>query len=182
MESGNNMGYPFGKVHDKRTITYVGRMERTGIYIDIFPIDNVRNMNDFQERHEKVKELIKKRAYKFDWMRVKAEPFDIKRWCLILKHGVPRKTYEQIAEDINCIACENHDVETPLVYEMVAGMRCKQPIPVEVFKEYSDIKFENRQYMAVNDYDTYLSMTFGDYMTLPPTKERVRHMFKAYWR
>ena len=182
IESGNSMGYPFGKVHDARTVSFIGKLERTGVYIDVFPVDNVKDEDDFVERHAMVKKLIRSRAHRFDWMRVKADPFDMKRWLLVLKNGIPCKTYEQIAEEINGIAQKFNNVDTSLVYEMVSGMRCKRPMPAEVFREYTDINFENRQYLAVKNYDTYLTQTFGDYMTPPPVKEREPHQFQAYWR
>jgi lipopolysaccharide cholinephosphotransferase len=34
----------------------------------------------------------------------------------------------------------------------------------------------------IKAYDTYLTALFGDYMKLPPEKDRVApHDFKAYW-
>ena len=76
---------------------------------------------------------------------------------------------------------ENNDCH--FVFEMVSGMLCKSLIQSSVFDSYMDIPFENRKYMAVKDYDTYLSRTFGDYMTLPPVEKRVSHHdFVAYWK
>ena len=47
---------------------------------------------------------------------------------------------------------------------------------------YKDIAFENRQYMAVCDTDSYLTHTFGDYMKLPPIEKQVsHHEYIAYW-
>ena len=47
-ETGNSYGYPFGKVHDPKTVTFVGPIERTGVFIDVFPIDKVIDDNDFE--------------------------------------------------------------------------------------------------------------------------------------
>lgn len=182
IESGNSMGYPFGKIHNPKTVTYIGKLERTGIYIDLFPVDYVKDQDDFVNRHAQVLGLYKQRSRVFDKMRLKHEPFNIKLWYRILRNGAPHTTYNQIAEEINNVAMMVKESNSPLVYEMIAGTKCKNPIPTEVFKEYVDVAFENRKYMSVKDYDTYLTLTFGDYMTPPPAKERECHLFQPYWR
>lgn len=182
IESGNSMGYPFGKIHDPRTVTYIGKLERTGVYIDVFPVDNVIDENDFVARHAKVLALYKERGHIFEQMRYANERQSFKTWFRRL--FVPRinKTYNQVAEEINTTAKMYENTVAPLRYEMIAGTRCKRPIPKEVFEQYEYIKFEDRKYMAVKDVDTYLTLTFGDYMTLPPVSKRVSHGFIAYWR
>lgn len=51
-------------------------------------------------------------------------------------------------------------------------------IPIEVFYKYKDVKFENYNVKSVEDHDTYLNRIYGDYMQLPPEKDRVmRHNF-----
>lgn len=182
IESGNNMGYPFGKVHDIRTTTYIGKLERCGVYIDVFPVDNVMDEQDFISRHEKIKHLYKERALILQKMMCKAEKYNLIRWIQLLFKRIPDKTYNQIAEEINMLALSCSVTNSPLVYEMIAGMKCKLPIPREVFEEYNIIRFEDRQYMAVKDFDTYLKLTFGDYMTPPPESQRHRHMALPYWR
>ena len=98
----------------------------------------------------------------------------------ILTLGKPR-TY--FAERINNVAKSKNGCEAPLVFEMVAGIKCKNPMPKSVFDEYTNIRFEDRSYMAVKDYDTYLTLTFGDYMTPPPVEKRKReHNFIPYWK
>ncbi len=182
IESGNSMGYPFGKVHDTRTVTYIGELERSGVYIDVFPVDYVKDEQDFMSRHEEIKHLYQERALVFRKMRQKTEAFNLKSWLQMLFKHVPDKTYNQIAEEINQLAMSCTDVQSPYVFEMISGMKCKHPIPHEVFQEYNDICFENRQYMAVKDFDTYLERTFGDYMTPPPESQRHRHQNCPFWR
>ena len=181
IESGNNMGYPFGKVHDKRTITYVGGVARTGVYIDVFPVDKVIDEDDFIKRHKAVKQLYKKQFWAFALKRddFKQQNFIIR---LFLKLFYSWKTREQYAVEINRLAQKNNSTTSPYVYEMIAGQKCKRPMSTDVFKTFVDIKFENREYMAVSDYDTYLTATFGNYMQLPPKEQQVRtHDFVAYW-
>ena len=78
---------------------------------------------------------------------------------------------------------QNGNKECPYLFEMVAGSLCNEPFSKELFDSYIDMKFENRTYMSVKNYDEYLSATFGEYMKLPRVEKRVRHHhFIAYWK
>lgn len=183
IESGNNMGYPFGKIHDTRTVTYIGNVARTGVFVDVFPLDGVSSLKDFYKRHRIIKKLYANRAKAFqkDYINKTNDKQNIIAKALqILK---PTKSFEDYAIEINEIAKNESDKNCPLVFEMISGMICKEPMPKSVFLSYSDISFENRVYMAVSDYDTYLRLTFGDYMQLPPVEKRnSHHVFKSYWK
>lgn len=182
IESGNAMGYPIGKVHNPKTVTFSAGVERTGVFVDIFPVDKVLDDEDFSRRRKSIKWLKKQEGYAFvldsskshhvGWMAC------VKAWLITLGH--PR-TY--FAEKINNLARCKNSYDAEYVFEMVAGMKCKRPIRASVFDEYADVQFENRKYMAVKDYDAYLTATFGDYMTPPPPEKQVKeHDFSAFWR
>lgn len=182
IESGNSMGYPFGKIHDTRTISYNRGLERTGVFIDLFPVDKVRDLEDFYVRHKAQAKALKARYASLLWIISKRYNigYKAKLKAFIMK---PRLSYNEIAEQINNRSKIYNEENCPLVFEMVCGMKCKQPIPIQVFRSYADISFEDRIYMAVKDYDTYLTNTFGDYMTPPPVSKQVKsHHFIAYWR
>lgn len=49
---------------------------------------------------------------------------------------------------------------------------CKYGLPWKCFKEYTDIVFENYSFRCMKNYDTYLTMLYGDYMTPPPPSGR----------
>lgn len=182
IESGNNMGYPIGKVHDTRTITFVAGVARTGVFIDVFPVDNVKDMDDFSLRHGQIRKLYKKQSRVFALQRNDFRKRSIwKRAYIFFIHS--RKSREQLAIDINNLAQQYRDWTCPFVYEMIAGAKCKSPMPVEIFHKYADIRFEQRRYMSVADTDAYLTSTFGNYMQLPPLEKQVRtHEFESFWR
>jgi lipopolysaccharide cholinephosphotransferase len=153
----------------------------TGVFVDIFPVDRVLDMNDFTIRHEQVLKIRRKQAF---LMAIKQKRYKniVQKTVLKIKGGF--QTTEELAERINNIAKKrNYEAECPLLFELVAGSLCKSPFPKEIFNSFKSIQFENRKYMSVKDVDTYLTATFGDYMTLPPLEKRVRHhRFVAYWR
>lgn len=55
--------------------------------------------------------------------------------------------------------------------------------PANTFDGYCDVEFEGRQYMAIKNHDSYLRQVYGNYMQLPPEKDRVpQHGYIAYWK
>ena len=49
-----------------------------------------------------------------------------------------------------------------------------KPLPSALYRNHTTLRFRNREFMAVADYDTFLRSRFGqDYMlTLPPEEKR----------
>ena len=61
--------------------------------------------------------------------------------------------------------------------------RAKEILPTAVYEEYTELEFEGRSFMALKNYDAYLSAIYGDYMTLPPKEKQVsHHSFTAYYK
>lgn len=182
VESGNNMGFAFGKVHDPKTVTYISGVESTGVYIDVFPVDKVKNSRDLKFRHGVLRVLnyFKTSALFYEEYKVSKISKDKKIKMILCP---PLFSMRFLAKVTNNIAQKKEKRNYPLVFEMVSGFLCKRPIPKEVFDEVVSTKFEDRQYLGVKNYDTYLKCTFGNYMQLPPIEKRVSHHdFVAYWK
>ena len=59
----------------------------------------------------------------------------------------------------------------------------KEHMDADIFRHYVTLPFEGREYMAIADYNAYLSKHYGDYMQLPPVEKRkTDHIFRAYWK
>lgn len=181
IESGNGIGCPFGKVCDVRTITISGNEKQTGVFVDVFPVDNVIDQHDFYHRHKKILRLYKKKSIVCEYENLKAKRTGLLR-RIVLFVRKPNKDRFEIAKQINDIACQFEHVKCDHVFEMIAGAKCKAPMPITVFDDYCEIGFENRKYMSVKDVDLYLTQTFGNYRELPPKEKQVKtHDFIPYW-
>lgn len=53
--------------------------------------------------------------------------------------------------------------------------------PSSLFSDLVEYEFENEHFFGFRDADRYLSIMYGDYMTLPPADKRIAHELKA-WR
>ena len=54
--------------------------------------------------------------------------------------------------------------------------------PREMMDELVELPFEGRRYLAVADYEGYLTRVYGPtYMELPPEDKRVTHELEAWW-
>lgn len=50
-----------------------------------------------------------------------------------------------------------------------------------LFEELSNYNFEDIHVSSMKNYDEYLTITYGDYMKLPPEEKRYTHNFDAYY-
>ncbi len=159
--------FPFGKVCDRNSVLYVNGVPTTGVFIDIFPVDNVSGSFDFFTRHGIVKFLYRliDHYHRNEWISIFSKVFRERMIVSLI---------DKLSQVQNKANCEH-------TFEMASGLLCKHPIAAKVFQDYSPITFENKSYMAVSDYESYLTSTFGDYMTPPPPEKRVsHHIAKAY--
>ena len=181
IESGNNMGYPFGKVYDPSTVTFVGNVQRTGVFIDVFPVDYVNNKEDYLHRSKEIDKLIKKRYACFNWMKVNNSKMPVYKKIIPFLRK-PIKSYEQLAIEISNLA-KKVGGKTDIACDMINGRYSKELMKAAIYEEYNDIKFEDRVYRSVKDTDTYLTKTYGDWRTPPPPEKQISHHgFKAYWK
>ncbi len=159
--------FPFSKVCDRNSVLYVGGVPTTGVFIDIFPVDDVSGPFDFFIRHGIVKFMYRliDHYHRHDWINIFSNVLSERK----------------IVSFIDKLSQMRVKAKCEFIFEMTSGLLCKHPIAAEVFQNYSPISFENKSYMAVSDYDSYLTSTFGDYMTPPPPGKRIsHHIAKAY--
>lgn len=170
--------YTFAKVVDTRTTLVEDEVAgfEIGIYLDIFPIDGVPQDEAARERLFKRKKLLHKiRRCKV----ARSNPLHstLAYWCYRL---LP-VSVKAIERRIDRLVRANPS--SPLMCNLTeAGpSRPSAAFPAACFASTVDIAFEGKAYKAMTGYRQYLELTYGDYMTLPPEDQRVRHHFTAYW-
>lgn len=172
----------YAKIVDPSTVVKFNKhpFSKFGIWITIFPMDN-RPEDDM-----KWKEM-KKRLERYTTLaRMKYATWDrswvrnlIKLILHIVLIPIPIRFINRKVTSI-IHSCDNSHI--PLSKFVWQGYNKYYYYPDSVANEYTDKPFEDLIVRTIVDYDTYLKVTYGDYMKLPPLSEQVpKHDYKAYY-
>ncbi len=186
---GQNYNLPFVKIQKDGTVLkeQAATDLEMGINIDIFPIDGFPATDKELKRHLKIlNKLIKRIIYKNLNYSKQSHPvwwksiisntlYQIKKF--FSKFYSNRKISKRINKIASKFSFETEDRSGIAVW----GYGIKEVCPTAVFKEATEVIFEDRKYKSPKDFKTYLTHVYGDYMNLPPEKERVpQHNIKAF--
>lgn len=147
------------------------------VFIDIFPLDKTsNNLQEQFDQYEKAKKIKKqlwmRGGYGFDDGVLKKAFWKTKGMLLKL---IPKKHF------INNYLENAHiydDCNTDFVVSLSGEVGLKKAVyRKECFEKYTKVEFEKRQFMAITDYDYYLTELYGDYMTLPPASQQHPHHY-----
>lgn len=167
----------FGKVHDERTVFQeeYSRDSSFGVFIDVFPFDGYSS--PFQMEYCN---------FLTNLLKVKLNVWFPKRSLIkniityigkILLFPLPVRTILKLMDN-NARKCSFKESDK------VCSFFGKQPIfDRKLFEDYTYATFENNKYRIPKDFNKVLSIEFGEYMNLPPEKDRVfKHHAKVWWK
>ena len=169
------------RISDSKTVlkytkpTPQSKFYKAGIWIDIFPIDKVLDLQEGYERH---KHLLKKiinirHVGDMEGVTVKGRVAVsvMKRFSKLLEKIIYRIMVRYNKKDTQTVA------NLALYYSRVP------PFPIQYMSDYIDVEFEGHSFKAISQYDSWLKGIYGDYMQLPPEDERVaHHYFTAFYK
>ena len=143
-----------------------------GIFIDIFPIDNVKP-GSYKLQCAFAGALTASRSLKLKVIQIKGLKGLLYRCISVLPVGLLNK-------GIQFFCTLNNKKTTPLRYEVCNPNMKFPPLPYKLYEEYTELVFEGRKFFAVKDYDYFLKTRFGEnYMNeLPP--EELRYPSHGY--
>ena len=173
----NTKGYRwgYGKIRRKNTIFLRDGQEHMpyfqGVFIDVFPLDNVPD-NYFLRCFHNFKCFCIRKAL---WSKVgkKTDSSVIIRMIYQLIDLIPEK---EMLKVLNRFIRQSNRVKTNMVRILT------YPTPNSEwgylrswYEKRTEYMFESRSLFGINDYDSYLSFKYGEYMTLPKECERKIH-------
>lgn len=146
---------------------------KTGIFLDIFVVDNVPDNPFLRRIHYCACFVIRKLLYSELGMK-SAPTKGLRKWYAFLYRAIPRnvifKWRNQIAERCN-------RKRTKLVRHMTHTYAISRyGMPGSCFDEMIDMEFEGYKFRAFQQYDKYLVALYGDYMKLPPKEAQIAHL------
>lgn len=173
--------YPFAKMIDPRTVViehYVDPAYRTGVWVDIFPMDGVAKGDKSPFAfNDKTKS-------KYDIVVVDTR-YGTSRFGRIAKTILKSFSHKvDVYELAQCLdesassvpICPDNDIAMVLW-----GYGERERMPYSIL-EGIELEFEGRMFYAPRQYDYYLRSLFGDYMTPPPANQQTAHFCSAYWK
>ena len=175
--------FPYAKVVDESTIVIedVKGCKNFGVFIDIFPIDYIPS--------GKCSTLFIKQRVLYYLLNIKRLRWEkgrsfIKNILIIISQfALLPLSDDKIISLMDKVANNASKFPTKRRSCLVWGYGKKEIVPASIHDNHIDLPFEDRKYMAIKDYDIYLTSLFGDYMQLPPEEKQVTHHdFKAFWK
>lgn len=143
---------------------YVG-----GVYIDVFALDNV--LSEEEDKHWTRDVCSIKNGYDLYSASQPPKTYMHKYWRYLWRR---RKwlTTNPLQKWDNLVS-QHKDDKTPFVKDYQNSWPWRGLFPREIFGDGVELEFEGRMCRVPADYDTYLRMSYGDYMQLPPVEKRV---------
>ncbi|MGN0807258.1 MAG: phosphorylcholine transferase LicD [Candidatus Coproplasma sp.] len=136
-----------------------------GIYIDIFPIDNVKKVNALFRFKVKLAKAFKS----IFLLRVRTDNLDFKHKLFKpFSYLVPRRFCCWIVKKLS-----GTKKDTPLRYESLSQYSLEKIVfPKEIFGTPKLHKFEDAEFFIPEKAEEYLKIKYKNYMELPPEEKR----------
>ncbi len=179
-------GYVFAKACDTDTVVITDNMRwrKNGVQVDIFPIENLGGDKETAKKRFRKRQFQREMLVAWNWKWFGRN----KRKSIV--HNAAKLMFflaSRFASN-KALLCSVNDYYGQFTSEecAYAGIVCgayrmREIMPADVYREYTDILFEGKTFRSITKYDEYLTITYGDYMQLPPVEKRVtHHNFKAY--
>lgn len=188
----DNVYIAFARVCDmNRTFVddslYPWTTEKTGVWIDVFPLDGV------EDSLEECKRRISKMTYYWKQggrLRDAQNPFSskksfYKKFRLLLKKIIVIfNSYKAVDEQIKM--CREVKFEDATFYSNLAFLHygIRERHHKHVLDKFIIHQFEDDNFCVMQGYDEALREKYGDYMKLPPKDQQVRRhdVNKFYWK
>jgi len=179
-------GELYAKIYDNTTVIQNKRdlfdFCDIGIYIDVFPIDNIGDTLPNAKKNLSKTSILRKILIAKNWnhffkSKTHSAIYEPVRFVFFVlsrffskRKLIERIEKKKITKKSEYVAC-------------VCGEGEKEIFPREIFENMELVTFEGNEFFAMRDYDQYLKQTYGEYMKMPPVSERnPHHLFEAYYR
>ncbi|MBO4235312.1 MAG: LicD family protein [Firmicutes bacterium] len=155
-----------------------------GVWIDIFPVDNLPNPNSEEAKTKYAKmnknlRLSQIRGMHFRHLKTLSFPKNIV-W-LILRICLSVFPLGYFGKKVDDAYLDYNDKYTGFMGYLPQCSLESNTFPAKYFDEYIDIVFDGKKLRCLKEYDAMLRGYYGDYMQLPPEDKRVSgHSYRAF--
>lgn len=176
--------YPIARLCDTRYyVDYEGTVEYgLGLFVDIYPLDGCGNSLEEAKKIRKKNRLMtqcvhqagmnKFRKSEQAWWRT---PAKFAMYCYAKLRGA-----YYFAKKLDA-AGQKYGYDDNKFVNLTIWDTCVLAYPREIFETSQLMQFEDAQLAVPGGYDEILRLCYGDYMKLPPEKDRIaHHYYTAY--
>lgn len=145
-------------------------LKQQGVFMDILVADNVPDGCVSRRFHHFLCFLIRKALY--SEIGKSQESNDVLKYIYRIMSRIPRDWIFRVR---NWLAARTNRRRTELIshYTLEYPKSCRYGLPRECFDEMTEMQFEGKTFYGFRNYHLYLSLYYGDYMTLPPKEKQV---------
>lgn len=178
-----NIAIPYIQVVHKQTVTVKkGRRDAfsQSVWVDVFPIDGAGNSSrDLEEVYEKYWDKINESRKIIGRYKPFINP--VKQVKQFYWHYLKKYHLGKIINDAGQIM-QTYEYDTSEhVFCFCTVYGTKEANHKKYYEDRIDMEFEGIRCKVPREYDEKLRGIYGDYMILPPEKERKGHDFEAYF-
>lgn len=142
-----------------------------GIFIDIFPLNNIKKPNGF---FTKIRLILIKNTIQAVQVKLKLTSLRECRRPLLCFLYQPFSV-NTLYKFHKFLMTMDDKKNTNYLCNLCSTYKLSKEIFERKLLEQAEYDFENKKYTSFKDYNTYLTKVYGDYMTLPPEDERIIH-------
>jgi len=140
---------------------------RTGIFLDIFPMDGVPNFPPLRVLHCFYCFILRKLLYA-EVARKTSKTAALRAWHTIL-NMVP---HDWVLRRMEKLAMKRTETKLVRILSFYMPRSGTFGYLRKWFEDLEDMEFEGRMFPGIKDYDGFLKFHYGDYMQLPPPERR----------
>lgn len=146
-----------------------------GVYIDIFPIDNIPD--DINERRKQFKKFhFYRTGLMVKYLNLQARTGKKKIFAAILRAIYLPFSVQYLYNKAIEISKQYSNQNTNEVMSFYSPYKERDIFEREVWSRFEYHEFENSKYLIPSEYDLILSKIYGRYMELPPKEQQItRH-------
>lgn len=177
----------FGKIINLKIPAYTAETEnlniKRGICIDVFPIDKVPENIFTRKKYLLCMSICSILKYSLLVQETEGKlKKGIHKCCSLISKMVGT---EKINRWENRIRTKYNNSSSHITFadfiKPPYKLTKKDIYPYRIFQSYSKMLFEGHTFSVIKDYEQYLYITYGDYMSLPPKAKRIpEHNFYHY--
>lgn len=177
-DNDSGFGWPFAKIRKNNTTFIEGNAANTnthnGIFIDIFPFDNVPPNNLQKKTHNFTTLLLKKIFLIKQGYTIWDDSDKVKKYVHLFLKSVTKPISSNTIKRNLYTTMTKYNLEKVNEVVTFGGSYgyTKETIKLDWVKNTKSISFDGYQFSCPNNIEAYLTHMYGDYMTPPPENKR----------